>query len=176
MAIDWTAQLSEQLDWYWSALLRPRLEGLTDDEYFWEPAPDCWTVRRGADGRWRPDHAFPEPVPPPLTTIAWRLCHVAGLNLALRANTWFGDGDLTMETIDWPGSAAEALAFLEAGYEAWRTGVAALDEPGLERPLGPVGGPWSEYPFAALILHVNREVFHHAAEVALLRDLYRVRV
>ena len=24
-----------------------------------------------------------------------------------------------------------------------------------------------------LVLHINREVLHHAAEVALLRDLYR---
>jgi hypothetical protein len=28
---------------------------------------------------------------------------------------------------------------------------------------------------ATLVLHINREVFHHAAEVALLRDLYRAR-
>ena len=26
---------------------------------------------------------------------------------------------------------------------------------------------------AALVLHVNREVIHHGAEIALLRDLYR---
>ena len=28
---------------------------------------------------------------------------------------------------------------------------------------------------AALVLHVNREVIHHGAEVALLRDLYRAQ-
>ena len=28
---------------------------------------------------------------------------------------------------------------------------------------------------AALVLHINREVIHHGAEVALLRDLYRSR-
>jgi hypothetical protein len=28
---------------------------------------------------------------------------------------------------------------------------------------------------AALVLHINRETIHHGAEVALLRDLYRVR-
>jgi hypothetical protein len=26
---------------------------------------------------------------------------------------------------------------------------------------------------AALILHINREVLHHGAEITLLRDLYR---
>jgi hypothetical protein len=28
---------------------------------------------------------------------------------------------------------------------------------------------------AALVLHINREVLHHGAEIALLRDLYRSR-
>ena len=28
---------------------------------------------------------------------------------------------------------------------------------------------------AALVLHVKREVLHHGAEIALLRDLYRWR-
>jgi hypothetical protein len=28
---------------------------------------------------------------------------------------------------------------------------------------------------AALVLHINREVIHHGAEIALLRDLYRWR-
>ncbi|MGI8574399.1 MAG: DinB family protein, partial [Egibacteraceae bacterium] len=43
----------------------------------------------------------------------------------------------------------------------------------LARPCGPVEGPFSEEPFAALILHLNREAIHHGAEIALLRDLYR---
>jgi len=36
--VDWTFQLAEQLDWHWRAQLRPRLNGLTDEEYRWEPA------------------------------------------------------------------------------------------------------------------------------------------
>ena len=38
------SQLVEQLDFHWKHALRPRLDGLTDDEYFWQPVPDCWTV------------------------------------------------------------------------------------------------------------------------------------
>lgn len=30
-------------------------------------------------------------------------------------------------------------------------------------------------PMATLVLHINREVFHHLAEVALLRDLWAHR-
>ena len=44
----------------------------------------------------------------------------------------------------------------------------ALGEEGLFRPCGP-----AEEPFPMLVLHINREFLHHAAEVILLRDLYR---
>jgi hypothetical protein len=41
MDLNWSAHLAEQLSWHWEAQLRPRLDGLTDDEYFWEPVPGC---------------------------------------------------------------------------------------------------------------------------------------
>ncbi|MGH9226456.1 MAG: hypothetical protein ACRD2W_22300 [Acidimicrobiales bacterium] len=54
-----------------------RLDGLTDDEYFWEPVAGCWTVRRDpASGRMDVDRALPAPEPPPVTTIAWRIVHI----------------------------------------------------------------------------------------------------
>jgi hypothetical protein len=37
MDIDWNAELVNQLEWHWQHQLRPRLDGITDDEYFWEP-------------------------------------------------------------------------------------------------------------------------------------------
>jgi hypothetical protein len=38
MDVDWNAGLVNQLEWHWQHQLRPRLDGLTDDEYFWQPA------------------------------------------------------------------------------------------------------------------------------------------
>jgi hypothetical protein len=35
------------------SLLWPRLDGLTDDEYFWEPVAGSWSVRRADDGTLR---------------------------------------------------------------------------------------------------------------------------
>ncbi len=57
--MDWPHELADQLSWHWEHQLRPRLEGLTDEEYFWEPAPDGWSVRpRGeSQARSRPDVA-----------------------------------------------------------------------------------------------------------------------
>ena len=45
----------------------------------------------------------------------------------------------------------------------------------MQQPCGPTGGPWGERPFGNLVLHINREVIHHLAEVALLRDLWAHR-
>jgi hypothetical protein len=63
-----------QIDFWWDVHFRPRVEGLSDDEYMWEPAAGCWTVRVQDDGRLAPDGGFPEPYPSPFTTD--RLAHV----------------------------------------------------------------------------------------------------
>ncbi len=164
-----------QLDWYWDAMLRPRLQGLSDDEYFWEPAPGCWTVRPIGEGKFLSDWEEPEPTPPPFTTIAWRMCHI-GFLLAERASYHFGNRSYTLDAVDWPGTAQDGMAFMERGYEEWSAGVAALEDSALaHKQEGPPGTLDGEFPFADVILHLNREVIHHGAEVALLRDLYRAR-
>jgi hypothetical protein len=45
-----TGLLLGQLDFYLTAHLFPRLEGLEDEEYLWEPVPGCCT-RCGTSGR-----------------------------------------------------------------------------------------------------------------------------
>jgi hypothetical protein len=42
----------------------------------------------------------------------------------------------------------------------------------LAKPVGPAEGPFAEQPIIDLVLHTNREVIHHGAEIAFLRDLY----
>ena len=105
---DLIAHLTEQLDWHWQHQLRPRFDGLTDAEYFWEPVPDCWTVRRDGD-RMIADFAFPPPQPEPVTTIAWRLAHVIVGVLAVRAHSHFGGPPAAYETWDYAADAATAL-------------------------------------------------------------------
>jgi hypothetical protein len=99
MAIDWSDQLAEQLDWQWRTALRPRFAGLTDEEYFWEPAPGAWSVRpRGTStapaaagsGAYTMDWGHPAPEPAPVTTIAWRLCHILTGVFTLRVAGHFG--------------------------------------------------------------------------------------
>ena len=49
------ALLSAQLDEAYERI-RATVADLTDDEFFWEPVPGCWTVRKGADGGWAADY------------------------------------------------------------------------------------------------------------------------
>ncbi|MEV4456096.1 DinB family protein [Microbispora sp. NPDC049633] len=177
----WNPLLREQITWHWTHQLRGRLDGLTDDEYFWEPAPGCWSVRpRGAgaapvqagSGAMTIDFAMPAPDPPPLTTIAWRLGHVIVGVLAMRNAAHFGRPPVDYQSFAYAASAAEALAQLDAEYATWLAGVESLGEAGLARPCGQAEGPYADHPLAVLVLHINRELIHHLAEVCLLRDLY----
>jgi hypothetical protein len=182
MNIDWSKELADQLDWHWRWQLRPRLDGLTDDEYRWEPVPGAWNIRpRGTGtapisagaGLYTIDFAMPEPDPPPVTTIAWRIGHIVVGVLGMRVAGQFGGPPLDYDTHEYPGDAATALAQLDAAYAAWMKGVRGLGADGLARPCGPTEGPYADAPIAQLILHINREMLHHGAEIALLRDLYR---
>jgi hypothetical protein len=88
--------LTKAFDYAWDRFLG-RLEGLGDAEHFWEPVPGCWSVRRGADGRWAMDGG-PAPEPAPVTTIAWRIGHI-GMALAGFADRLFGAGTLAPQAI-----------------------------------------------------------------------------
>jgi hypothetical protein len=181
---DWNQTLADQLHFHWRQQLRPRLAGLTDEEYFWEPVPECWSVRpRGTSpepmaagsGQFTIDWAFPEPSPPPVTTIAWRLGHMIVGVLGYRNASHFGGPQVDYETFPWAGTAEEALGQLDGAMDIWQAGVQSLAEAGLARPCGPAEGAFAHEPMAVLVLHINRELIHHGAEVALLRDLFAHR-
>jgi len=188
MDLDWNALLVDQLDLHWRMQARPRLDGLTDAEYFREPVPDCWTIRpRGAAGPRLPgttpvmggsgayviDFAHPEPDPAPVSTIAWQLGHIIVGVFGQRTAAHFGGPPVNYLSFDYAGTAAGALAQLDEAYQRWRDGVRGLGTDGLAVPCGPAEGPHAQSPLAELVLHINREALHHLAEVALLRDLYR---
>lgn len=72
-----------------------------------------------------------------------------------------------------PATADEALVRLQQAIDLWQAGVKGLDDEAMLRPLGPRGGSYADDSYAALTLHINREVMAHGAEICLLRDLYR---
>jgi len=160
--------------------LRARLEGLTDEEYLWEPAPGCWTIGPRSDGTWRWDgSAVPRPAPEPFTTLAWRLWHVIDMYGEDRAPTWLDlppQGDpigLDGPESDPPATAAEALALLERAHDRWDAHLSLTDDDRLGQLVGPVGGGYADRTRAAYVLHMLDEFIHHGAEISLLRDLWR---
>lgn len=163
-----TTQLADQLDWHWRTQLRPRLDGLSDDEYFWQPVPDCWTVHSNRSI----DYSYPPPQPAPFTTIAWRLAHVIVGVLAMRAHAHFGGPPADFQTWPYATDATTALQQLDEAYAQWMSGVRGLSDDDLARPCGPAEGPWKDHSLSELVLHINREMIHHSAEISCLRDLY----
>ncbi len=119
MDINWNEELVSQLEWHWDSQLRPRLDGLTDDEYFWAPAADSWTIsRRGEStapisvgaGEFTVDYAIPEPEPAPVTTIAWRLAHIIVAVFGMRNASHFGGPAVSYETFSYAGTASDCAA------------------------------------------------------------------
>lgn len=179
-------ELARQLRWHWEHHLSRRLEGMTDEEYHWEPARGAWGIRprevagpehpgavQAGSGAWVVDFAVPEPSPPPVTTIAWRMAHVLVGVLGERMAGHFGGPAVDYVTYDYPGSAEDAYARLGAAVGGWCDAVGGLGPAELEEAAGEAEGPWAEHPMLELVLHINREVIHHGAEMCLLRDLYR---
>ena len=156
-----------------------RLEGLTDDEYFWEPTPGCWSIRRRDDGTWAADGVFPSTPPAPFTTIAWRLWHLIDRYGEDRAPRWLdvpAQGPaigLDDPSGSPPGTAADALALLDRAHARWDAHLDLVSEDQLAQPIGPVGGGYAERTRTSYVLHMLDEFVHHGAEIAVLRDLWR---
>lgn len=134
----WNPLLRDQLAWHWTNQLRHRLDGLTDDEYFWEPTRGCWSVRprgtgtapvQAGSGAMTIDFAMPEPDPPPFPTIAWRLAHVIVGVLAMRNAAHFGRAPTDYQSFEYGATADAALAQLDTDYATWLPGSSPSTRP-----------------------------------------------
>ncbi|MEY2424700.1 MAG: hypothetical protein QOI61_272 [Actinomycetota bacterium] len=169
-----------QLDVWWWGAVTMRMDGLSDDEFFWKPVPDAFCLRREGDDlfyAWPPGSQG-EAIPP-VTTIAWRLSHVAQGCFMNRWHMFFGDALEDWTTQPFPSTASGALAYMEEWKTKWCDALVAAGEDGMWAPLAgrmediPIMQLGVDDPFVGMALHVNREVMHHGAEICLLRDLYR---
>ena len=152
---------------------RARIDGLSDDEYFWEPVPDCWSVRE-QDGIFRVDGGpTPTGQAAPVTTISWRLVHIASDVLLGFAHREWPDRVPDPRDLPVPSTAAAAIELCELGERSWRENFESLGDDGIRKESRALkGGRWAS-DVAGLHVHVYDEFIHHAAEVGLLRDLYR---
>lgn len=162
------------LEYVWQRV-RGCLDGMDTNEYLWEPVAGCWTVKLAADGSGRAPLQYPEPDPPPVTTIAWRTYHLGVDALERYSDRLFGTRATDLEPDQWFLDPDHARGALDAAWATFGAGVDSLGEDGMWRAIGPAWGPYAEETHAALLLHLFDELSHHGAEISLLRDLYRNR-
>ncbi|HET6734828.1 DinB family protein [Mycobacterium sp.] len=160
-----------QFDLAW-ALADLHLSALVDDDFMWEPAPLCWTVRPDADGVWRPDWADYEPDPLPVPTIGWLTWHIDWWwSVTIDHLTGATPRDRT--DVTWPGSGAAAVARLRELSASWREVLANADDLG-----APSSFPWSAdagRTVAHTVLWVNIELTKNISEIGQLRLLRAAR-
>ena len=153
------------------------LDDITEDEYFWEPAPSCWSVRRRAPtvrgwgyGEFVCEDAWPPPDPLPTTTIAWRVVHLAAWTDIYRQFA-FDDAQPDLNDLDVPGDCRAGLGWLHRAQQDFITEVDALSD---EAFLGLRPAHWGEaVPLVRLVTTTMTEHVHHIAEIGALRDLRR---
>lgn len=163
--------LLEAMDNAWAPFVA-RTADLRDAEYLWAPVADAWTIRE-RDGGWFADWADPDPVPAPVSTIAWRCWHIGVDCLDSYSARLFGQRGAPLEGTAWVADWASAKTLLADSWTVFRAGVGAWTDADLLTPLGEAWGPFANHSNLDLALHALREVVHHTAEIALLRDLYR---
>lgn len=168
-------------------IARARLTGLSDKEFMWEPAANCWSIRRRSaattswaygPGDWVLDFEPEDQAQPaPVSTIAWRLGHLQTMFAGRWEWTFGGRSRDPAELVDFSPHAAPTLESLWELADRWRTGVAGLSDSELDQ-VGFGRYPWgldADLPIISIVWWLNRELIHHLAEVALLRDLWSVR-
>jgi hypothetical protein len=150
---------------------------LTDEEYFWEPVTPCWGIRRRGEsdaptqygrGAWIIEMWGHEP--PRVTTIGWRLVHLA-VGSETYLDTTFAGGTSTFADAEIPGAAGEAVARLHEAQDRLLAQTAAVDDAALTQPTPTHWG--EELPLWQLLWTSIVEQFHHGAEIGALRDLKR---
>jgi DinB superfamily len=162
-----------------------RLAGMTEHEFMWEPHVGMWSLRRRDEattpdaygpGEWVIDHD--RSINPfeagPLTTIAWRIAHLIS-GFAGRWEWTFGSRTLEPKLmVDFTPDPDAAMDNLWEWVNRWAASLESLTDEQLEVP-GYGQYPYGldpQIPFLGIIRWTNRELIHHLAEVALLRDLY----
>jgi hypothetical protein len=142
--MDAVSLLALQLDEAYD-MIHGRIDGLTDDEFWWEPAP--------------------------LTTIGWRLVHVAECKVMYHEYA-FGPGRLEWPDIDSAHSPQAAIAQLEEGQQRLVEDLQSVGPADLERSvMTNWGEQWPAWKIFRTMIHHD---IHHGAEIGALRDLYRV--
>jgi hypothetical protein len=184
---DWTilqrptamAMVRGQLEFSWSELAQ-RLRTISQEQLDWAPAPGTLrVVRRGGErtartlgsGEWVAEWPDSDDAPGP-RTIGWLVGHLTEAFFE-RWEWTFGDHQRRREHAELSGEVKDAVAGLTRWVTAWRDGIRGLEEDAVMTVgLSSATEIEASAPFGHLVLHMNRELIHHGAEICVLQDLY----
>jgi hypothetical protein len=178
------------------ATIRGRLEGLTDDEFFWEPVAGAWSIRQldpdhptspsaahfartgMPTGTWFSDEAwngttFETIRPSPFTTIGWRLIHLASCKHMYHEHAFGHRRDLWSE-LNSIHTAADAIASLDEGQRLLAAALADRTDADLHLPVLTNWG--EEWPCWRVFSAMTSHDLQHGSEIGCVRDLYAHRV
>jgi hypothetical protein len=158
-----------QFDLTWS-LTDLHLQQLTPEDFLWEPAPLCWTLRRGTDGVWTPDWAESEPEPTPVPTIGWVSWHL-GWWWSVTLDHALGRQPRERADVTWPGPGEPTVDWLRGLRTEWIGVLDRLTEAELEAPAQFPWPPDSGMTVANTACWVNAELMKNTAELGQLRLL-----
>ncbi len=125
-------------------------DDLSDDELFFEPVPNMWSVRRREEcttdmpfglGEWVVDFGRWGEGPEPMTTIAWLLWHMGSMPGRAVETEVFGGAHAYSSGWSSPyltnhaifTTADRAVEELRTGWASLRSTIAEMDDAGLER-------------------------------------------
>lgn len=157
-----------QFDLTWS-LAELHLDLLAAEDFLWEPAARCWTVRQGPDGSWVPDWADTEPDPVPVPTIGWVTWHL-GWWWTVTIDHAQGREPHERTAVAWPGPAA-TVDWLLGLHDEWLTVLDRLTDADLAAP---APFPWpadAGMTVAQMLAWANAELMKNTAELGQLRML-----
>ena len=158
-----------QFDLTWS-LFELHLEQLKPEDFLWEPATRCATMRPGVDGGWVPDWPEPEPAPAPIPTIGWVSWHI-GWWWTVTLDHAQGRAPRDRGEIEWPGDGRATIEWLRGLRRDWLAVLDRLTDADLD-----VTAPFrwqnnAERTVAHMVAWVNSELMNNAAEIGQLRLL-----
>ncbi|MCD7440098.1 DinB family protein [Streptomyces lincolnensis] len=173
MTVSRSDLLRRQFDLTW-ALFEYHLDRLEPEDFLWEPAPHCWTVRRTADDTWVPDWADTEPDPVPVPTIAWLSWHI-GWWWSVTLDHTTGRPPRERTDVTWPGPGKPTIEWLRGLRTDWLTALADLTESDLDTTARFPLPDDPSYTVADMLAWVNAELMKNAAEIGQMRMLRAAR-
>ena len=163
--------LLREMDSAWEGFV-DALEGLTDHEYHWRPAPNAFTLRHVVtpdSDDWPGD---PIDAPPPLSTIELKIAHVATCKI-MYAEYAFREGRLRWRLADLrvPATLDAMRPYCAEAHRVLRgfvDGLSDADLPALRKTNW--GASW---PTEKIVWTMIAHDVYHGAQIRTMRAVYR---